>query len=46
VRINNIGSLVKVGENVFNEQITVAGQDFFELFDFDFVAGNREALRD
>lgn len=46
VRINNIGSPVKVGENVFNEQITVAGQDFFELFDFDLVAGNREALHE
>jgi putative ABC transport system permease protein len=46
VRINNIGSAVKVGENLFNEQITVAGQDFFELFDFEIVNGNREALHE
>ncbi len=46
VRINNIGSPVKVGENLFNEQITVAGQDFFELFDFEIINGNREALRE
>lgn len=46
VRINNIGSPVKVGENLFNEQVTVAGQDFFELFDFEIIHGNREALRE
>ncbi|MBK7653504.1 MAG: ABC transporter permease [Flammeovirgaceae bacterium] len=46
VRINNIGSPVKVGENLFNEQITIGGQDFFELFDFEIVNGNREALRE
>lgn len=46
VRINNIGSPVKVGENLFNEQVTVAGQDFFELFDFEVIDGNREALRE
>jgi putative ABC transport system permease protein len=46
VRINNIGSPVKVGENIFNEQITIGGQDFFELFDFELVSGNRAALRE
>jgi putative ABC transport system permease protein len=46
VRINNIGSSVKVGENLFNEQITVAGQDFFEVFDFEIINGNREALHE
>ena len=46
VRINNIGSPVKVGENLFNEQVTVAGQDFFELFDFEVIDGNRDALRE
>jgi putative ABC transport system permease protein len=46
VRINNIGSAVKIGENLFNEQITIGGQNFFELFDFELVSGNREALRE
>jgi putative ABC transport system permease protein len=46
VRINNMGSPVKVGDNLFNEQVTVAGQDFFELFDFEIIHGNSEALRE
>lgn len=46
VRILNMGTQVKVGENLFNEQVTVGGQDFFSVFDFQIVAGDRNALQD
>ncbi len=42
VRINPFGSLVKVGENQFSEQVTIAGEHFFEVFDFEVVKGTKE----
>ncbi len=46
VRISQIGPQVKVGENLFSESVTIAGQDFFEVFDFRSTAGDpRNALR-
>jgi putative ABC transport system permease protein len=44
VRINNVGSQVKVGNNLFNEQITIGGQDFFEVFDFNLVSGDKATV--
>lgn len=44
VRINAIGSQVKVGENSFSESVTIAGQDFFDVFDFELSAGDRGSL--
>ncbi|MEQ8363887.1 MAG: ABC transporter permease [Cyclobacteriaceae bacterium] len=34
VRVNNIGPQVKVGEDLFSEQVTIGGQDLFKVFDF------------
>lgn len=46
VRIHNIGPQVKVGENLFTESVTFAGQDFLEVFDFPVTAGDKaSALR-
>jgi putative ABC transport system permease protein len=39
VRINNIGTQVKVGENQFSETVAVVGQDFFKVFDFEISSG-------
>lgn len=44
VRINAIGTQVKVGENTFTESVTIGGQDFFDVFDFEVVAGDRNSL--
>lgn len=43
VRINNIGPQVKVGENLFSEQVTIGGKDFFKVFDFDVEEGETRA---
>lgn len=45
VRINPVGSQIKVGDVQFNEQVIIGGQDFFEVFDFDIIIGDRNALR-
>lgn len=45
VRINRIGSQVKVNDNQFSEQVTIAGQDFFEVFDFELMEGDKDVLR-
>ncbi len=39
VRINKIGTQVKVGDNLFNETLTIAGQDLFNVFDFKILKG-------
>jgi putative ABC transport system permease protein len=45
VRINPVGSLVKIGTNQFREQVLIASPDFFEVFDFQLAAGDRNALQ-
>ena len=35
----HLNSIVKVGENQFNESVAIGGQDFFKVFDFVVVAG-------
>jgi len=39
VRINDIQSQVKVGNDLFSEKITIVGQDFFRVFDFEVLRG-------
>jgi len=46
VRLNAIGAQVRLGSQKFNEQVTVAGQDFFDVFDFDLQGDRTSALRD
>lgn len=42
VRISTIGNTVKIGDNQFAETVTIAGQDFFNVFDFEVAKGNTE----
>jgi putative ABC transport system permease protein len=44
VRINKIFTQVKVGDNAYNEPLTIAGEDLFDVFDFELVAGDHKAL--
>jgi len=44
VRINPVSSQIKVGDVQFNEQVIIGGQDFFDVFDFDVLVGDRDAL--
>jgi putative ABC transport system permease protein len=47
VRINSLRPQVRVGADQFTERVTFAGKDFFEVFDFRIIAGDRQqALRD
>jgi len=47
VRVNNMNAQVKAGASLFNERITLVGQDFFDVFDFQLVSGDKTtALRD
>ncbi|GJM29845.1 MAG: ABC transporter permease [Cyclobacteriaceae bacterium] len=39
VRISPSSTVVKVGNDQFSEQLMIVGQDFFEVFDFELVAG-------
>lgn len=41
VRVHDLGPQVKVGEDLFTETVTIVGQDFFDVFDFQFVAGDK-----
>lgn len=40
VRINNIGPQVRVDENLFSERVTIGGQDFFKVFNFETIQGD------
>lgn len=44
VRIDKMSTLVKAGDNQFSETLTIAGQDFFKVFDFPIIRGSKEAL--
>lgn len=44
VRILKMATQVKVGDNLFNESLTIAGQDFFSVFDFEIIHGAGERL--
>lgn len=45
VRINSFNSQIKSGDNLFTEGVAFAGQDFFDVFDFKILAGDKQALR-
>ncbi len=45
VRINSLGTQVKVAQNQFNESVTIGGQSFFDVFDFEIISGSRDALK-
>lgn len=42
VRINAIGPQIKVGSQLFTDQVTIAGTSFFKVFDFEIVRGEKE----
>jgi putative ABC transport system permease protein len=42
VRINNIGPQIKIGNDLYTETVTIVGTDFFKVFDFEVLSGNRE----
>lgn len=44
VRIVSFSALVKVGEQVVSEEVTIAGEDFFEVFDFPYAGDRSNAL--
>jgi len=44
VRFNTINSQVKIGESQFTETVAIAGQDFFKMFDFEIVKGEKSNL--
>ncbi len=44
VRVNTLGAQVRQGSVVYPETITVGGQDFFKVFDFPWIAGDRTSV--
>lgn len=44
VQILSTNVQVKVGEKQFNESVTVAGKDFFHVFDFPAIEGTKETV--
>jgi putative ABC transport system permease protein len=44
VRVHTVNSQVKVLDHQFNESVTVAGQDFFDVFDFDLMQGDKKQV--
>jgi putative ABC transport system permease protein len=44
VRFNPIGAQVKVGDHQYSDAVVVAGKQFFEVFDFQLIRGDRTAL--
>ncbi len=45
VRVNSFGAPVKTDAQVHQEQITIGGEDFFEVFDFSMTGDRKTALR-
>lgn len=44
VRINSIGQQVKTGDQLFTENITIVGRDFFHMFDFEVIKGDKASV--
>lgn len=44
VRIVPVSAQVKMEDYQFNEKVLIGGQDFFEVFDFELMEGNHDAL--
>jgi putative ABC transport system permease protein len=46
VRFNGFTAQIRIEQENFTQDIALAGQNFFEVFDFDFIAGDKaQALR-
>jgi putative ABC transport system permease protein len=45
-RISNIGTQVKAGDQLFTEQITIAGAGFLAMFDFEVTQGTKASALD
>ena len=44
VRIHDLSTQVKIENDLFTEAVTIVGQDFFEVFDFPFVSGDKSSV--
>jgi putative ABC transport system permease protein len=44
IRITPFGSQLKIGDQQFGEQAVITSEDFFEVFDFQLISGDRNAL--
>jgi putative ABC transport system permease protein len=42
VRINNIAAQVRTGDQLFTENVTIAGSQFLEMLDFEMIEGQRQ----
>ncbi len=45
VRILPLSSQVKIDDYQYTEQVVIGGQDFFDVFDFELMGGDRNALQ-
>ncbi len=46
VRYNRFATQVKVDDQVYNQAVTIVGQDFYKVFDFRLRAGSTEGILD
>ncbi len=46
VRLSNSGVIIKRGDNVFNQHVTFADNDFYKMFDFPVKWGNKKDFTD
>ncbi len=46
VRLSNTGVIIKRGDNVFNQHVTFADNDFYKMFDFPVKWGNKQDFTD
>ncbi len=44
VRLNKIGVQVKLGDDTYNETLAIVGRDFFKMFDFEILKGDKSKL--
>jgi len=43
-RLNTLSAQVKIGDDIYNETLSVIGQDFFRVFDFNLIKGDKESV--
>ena len=46
VRLSRSGVIIKRGDNVFNQEVTFADNDFYKMFDFPVKWGNKKTFSD
>jgi putative ABC transport system permease protein len=44
VRVNNVGTQIKTDKELFSERVMIAGADFFNMFDFSVVRGEKMGI--